>query len=92
MKMPVWKFVVMMIVVISLSIALIEEMVMMKAFHFMNHVANRFSVMFQEDQKEMEQDDKEYKKFAKKWHDDFQEGWDAMDKAQQEALKGNKGS
>lgn len=92
MKMPVWKFVVVMIVTISLSIALIEEIVMMKAFHFMNHLANHFSVMFQEDKEEMDRDDKKYKEFADKWHEDFQKGWDEMDKVQKEILARNKKS
>lgn len=68
MEMPMWKAAVIAFFSLFITVAVIEEMIVSKLFGFMNQTADRMAVLFEQDKKDMEEDDKDE---GIKFSDDF---------------------
>lgn len=58
MKMPMWKATVIALFSLFITVAFVEEVIISKLFRWMNQTADRMAVLFDEDRKDMEEDDK----------------------------------
>lgn len=58
MKMPMWKAAVIALFSLFITVAFVEEVIISKIFQFMNHTADRMAILFDQDKKDMEEDDK----------------------------------